>query len=615
MREKGFQIDRFTFPTLLKTASKGGMHSEGKMMHGLASKLGFDSDPFVETALVGFYVSCGQISEARLMFDKMSYKDVVTWNIIIDGYCQIGLFDDVFTLVEEMKSSNVEPDERVFTAILSACARLRNLDAGKLVHGFISENDIVNNSYLQSALINLYSRCGAMDVAQSLYETFTQKNLVVSTAMVSGYSKIGNIEAARSIFDQMVNKDLVSWSAMISGYAESDKPQDALNLFLEMKESGIKPDQVAILSVISACSHLGALDQAKQLHMFVDENGFGKALPVNNALIDMYAKCGSLEGAKDVFSGMHRKNVISWTSMINAFAIHGDVDNALNLFQQMKCENVEPNWVTFVGILYACSHAGLVEEGQKTFASMVDEYGITPKLEHYGCMVDLYGRANCLRDALVLIETMPMAPNVIIWGSLMAACRIHSELELGEFAAKRLLELDPDHDGALVFLSNLYARERRWENVGEVRKSMKHKGISKERGWSKIEMDDGVHEFLTADTTHKQADEIYAKLNEVVDKLKDEGYVPDTSCVLVDLDEDEKEDSILWHSEKLAFCYALIRGKKGSCIRIIKNLRICEDCHNFMKLASKAFNRKIIIRDRSRFHHCRDGSCSCKDYW
>ncbi|KAL2469871.1 Pentatricopeptide repeat-containing protein [Abeliophyllum distichum] len=514
-----------------------------------------------------------------------------------------------------MKSSNVEPDERVFTTILSARARLRNLDAGKVVHEFISENDILSNSYLQSALINMYPGCGAMDVAQSLYDTFTQKNLVVSTAMVSGYSKIGNIEAARSIFDQMVDKDLVCWSAMISGYAESDKPQEALKIFLEMQQSGIKPDLVTVLSVISACARLGALDRAKELHIFVDDNGFGKALPVNNALIDMYAKCGSLEGTKEVFGRMHNTNVISWTSMISAFAIHGDVDNALNHFQQMKCENVEPNWVTFVGILNACSHAGLIEAGRKIFASMVDEYSITPQLEHHGCMVDLYGCANCLRDALELVETMPMAPNVIIWGSLMAACRIHGELELGEFAAKRLLELDPDHDGAHVFLSNIYARERRWENVGEVRKSMKHKGISKERGLSKIEMDNEVHEFLTADRAHKQADEIYTKLNEVVDKLKDEHYAPNTSCILVDLDEDEKRDALLWHSNKLPFCYGLIRGEKGSCIRIIKNLRICEDCHNFMKLASKAFDREIIVRDRTRFHHCRGGSCSCKDYW
>lgn len=197
----------------------------------------------------------------------------------------------------------------------------------------------------------------------------------------------------------------------------------------------------------------------------------------------------------------------------------------------------------------------------------------------------------------------------------MAACRIHSELKLGEFAAKRLLQLDPSHDGAHIFLSNIYAKERRWENVGELRKYMQHKGITKERGCSKIEIDNQIHEFIIADKNHKQAEQIYMKLDEAVGKLKEVGYAPNASCVLIDVDEDKKKKVVIWHSEKLALCYALIREDTGSCIRIIKNLRICEDCHNFMKLSSMVFKREIIVRDRTRFHHYRDGSCSCKDFW
>ncbi|KAM3248993.1 hypothetical protein P3L10_010762 [Capsicum annuum] len=277
--------------------------------------------------------------------------------------------------------------------------------------------------------------------------------------------------------------------------------------------------------------------------------------------------------------------------MISAYAIHGEADQALMLFRQMK----EPNWITFVAVLYACSHAGLVDEAQQIFSSVVNEYNITPKLEHYGCMVDLYGRANRLREALEMVETM--------------------QFELGEFAAKRLLELDPEHDGAYVFLSNVYAKGKRWENVGEVRQLMKHKGIWKERGHSKIEMDNEIHEFLTADKSHKHADDIYGKLAEVVCKLKQVGYAPNTSVVLIDVDEHEKKDMALLHSEKLALCYGLLRSNNGSTIHIIKNLRICEDCHNFMKLASKVFEREIVVRDRTRFHHYRDGSRSCKDDW
>lgn len=608
-------MDRFSFPPLLKALSRVKSLVEGLEIHGLAAKLGFDSDPFVQTGLVRMYAACGRIEEARLMFDKMFHRDVVTWSIMIDGYCQSGLFNDALLLFEEMKNHNVEPDEMMLSTVLSACGRAGNLSCGKMIHDFIMENNIVVDPHLQSALVTMYASCGSMDLALNLFEKMTPKNLVASTAMVTGYSKLGQIENARSVFNQMVKKDLVCWSAMISGYAESDSPQEALNLFNEMQSLGIKPDQVTVLSVITACAHLGALDQAKWIHLFVDKNGFGGALPINNALIEMYAKCGSLERARRIFDKMPRKNVISWTCMISAFAMHGDASNALRFFHQMEDENIEPNGITFVGVLYACSHAGLVEEGRKIFYSMINEHNITPKHEHYGCMVDLFGRANLLREALELVEAMPLAPNVIIWGSLMAACRVHGEIELGEFAAKRLLELDPDHDGAHVFLSNIYAKARRWEDVGQVRKLMKHKGISKERGCSRIELNNEMHEFLVADRSHKHADEIYEKLDEVVSKLKLVGYSPNTCSILVDLEEEEKKEVVLWHSEKLALCYGLMRDGTGSCIHIIKNLRVCEDCHTFIKLASRVYEREIVVRDRTRFHHYKDGVCSCKDYW
>ncbi|CAA0829107.1 Pentatricopeptide repeat-containing protein [Striga hermonthica] len=616
MYTNAFPVDRFCFPLLLKAASKVASLSEGKMFHGLAARLGYVSDPFVETALVRMYADCGSITDARLVFDKMSYRDIVTWAIMMDGYCQSQLLNNALALLDEMQSSNMPPDSRIFTTILSACSRARNLEIGKFVHGLISENHIpINNPHLQSALLNMYASSGAMDVAQKLYDDMNPKTVVSSTAMICGYSRAGNLDAARLLFDQMSGKDLVCWSAMISGYVDSDKPQEALKIFHEMPKNGINPDQVTMLSVISACARLGALDQAKRVHLYVNEKGFGKRLPVNNALIDMYAKCGSLEDARQVFIQMRSKNVISWTSMVSGFAIHGDAENALKYFKQMKLEKVEPNWVTFVGVLYACSHAGLVEEGQRAFDSMVGEYGITPRLEHYGCMVDLYGRANYLRKALEIVEGMPMAPNIVVWGSLMAACRIHGEFELGEFAARRVLELDPDHDGAHVLLSNIYAKEKNWEKVGVVRRGMKNEGILKEKGCSLIEMDGEMHEFLVADRRHERADEIYAKLDEVVKRLKRAGYSPNPIGVVMDLDEDEKREVVLWHGEKLALSYGLIGRENKSCIRIIKNLRICEDCHEFMKLASKVYDMEIVIRDRSRFHHCKDGVCSCKDYW
>ncbi|XP_062108314.1 pentatricopeptide repeat-containing protein At4g14820 [Humulus lupulus] len=615
MRKEGVGVDRFSFPAILKAASKASASFEGMEIHGLASKLGFCSDPFVETGLVRMYAGCGRVMEARLVFDKMSRRDVVAWSIMIDGYCQSGLFDKVFVLYEEMKNSNFEPDGMILSTILSACGRAGNLSYGKAIHDFIIENNVAVDSRLQSSLVAMYASCGSMDLAKKMFSMMSPKNLVVSTAMISGYSKLGQLQDARLIFDQMVEKDLVAWSSMISAYAESDWPQEALRLFNEMQQSGISPDHVTMLSVISACAHLGALDKANWIHIYVDRMGLGCTLSVNNALIDMYAKCGNLGRAREVFEKMPRKNVISWTSMINACAMHGDAFSALSFFNKMKERNVAPNGVTFVGLLYACSHAGLVEEGRKFFASMIGEYNIAPKHEHYGCMVDLFGRANLLREALEIVETMPMAPNVVIWGSLMAACRVYGECELGEFAAKRLLEMEPDHDGALVVLSNIYAKERRWDDVGKVRNLMKNSGIFKERGFSRIELNNEVHEFLMADKRHKHTDEIYDNLSRVVSELKLVGYVPNTSSVLVDLEEEEKKEVVLWHSEKLALSFGLLSKSKDSCIRIVKNLRICEDCHTFMKMSSKVYEREIVARDRTRFHHFKDGLCSCKDFW
>lgn len=615
MRENGVEFDRFSFPPLLKAATRVSALPEGRELHGFVFKLGFDSDPFVQTGLVGMYSSCGEISDARMVFDQMSHRDVVVWSRMINGYFQNGLFNDVLELFDEMRRGNVEPDEIILSTILSACGKAGNLSYGKVIHEYIYEKNLRIDPYLLSNLVSMYASCGCMDTAEEFFAKMGSRDLVVSTSMISGYSRLGRVEDARLLFDQIVKKDLVCWSAMISGYAESKNPQEALRLFKEMQILRMKPDNVTMLSVISACAHLGLLDQAQWIDGYVDRHGFRGVLPVNNALIDLYSKCGSLERARGIFENMKRRNVISWSTMINAFALHGDAENALKFFDKMKEENIEPNEITFIGVLYACSHAGLVEEGRKLFSSMIHEHKITPQREHYGCMVDLYGRANRLREALGVIETMPLAPNAIIWGSLMAACRIHGESELAEFAAKRLLELEPDHDGALVLLSNLHAKEGRWDDSGGLRKEMKDRGIFKEKACSRIELGNEVHEFLIADRNHEQADMIYAKLDEVVSRLKLAGYTPNTSCVLIDIEEEDKKEKVLWHSEKLALCYGLIRGGGGSCIRIVKNLRVCEDCHTFLKLVSRVYEREIVVRDRKRFHHYKDGVCSCNDYW
>nr|XP_018677402.1 PREDICTED: pentatricopeptide repeat-containing protein At4g14820-like [Musa acuminata subsp. malaccensis] len=573
LRRAGLALDRFSFPTVLRAAARA---------RGVAGVL--------LNCLICFLKPTG-------------------------SYCQSGCYNEALQLFDEMKSSGVIPDRVILATILSACARTRNLTSGGAVHSYIVESNLSIDAHLQSALISMYSNCGSMDTAQRLYDDTSAKNLVASTAMVFGYAKLGKIAVARSIFDQMTDKDLVCWSAMISGYAESDQPNEALKLFNEMHLLGVKPDQITMLSVISACANMGARDQAKWVHIFVDKNGFHQILSIRNALIDMYSKCGSLVDARTIFDETAFKDVITWTSMITGFAMHGNGRSALAVFDHMISEGVKPNGVTFISLLYACSHAGLVDEGRRIFESMIQDYRLEPKHEHYGCMVDLLGRARLLQEALEFIESMPFAPNVVVWGSLLGACRIHGDVKLGELVARRLLELDPNHDGAYVLLSNIYAKASRWEDVREVRNLMKNKGVIKEAGFSWIELNGHVHEFMMGDKCHPRSSEIYGKLDEVVKELELVGYSPDTATVLVDLQEEEKREAILLHSEKLALSLGLIDSKKGSSIHIAKNLRVCDDCHTFMKLASKVFEREIVLRDRTRFHHYKDGVCSCGDFW
>ncbi|XP_039114250.1 pentatricopeptide repeat-containing protein At4g14820 [Dioscorea cayenensis subsp. rotundata] len=619
LRQDGVDFDRFDFPPLLRAAARAGEGEGGEAVvretHGFVLKTGFVADPFVLTALVRGYAARGCVSDARAVFDRMPERDVVAWGVMLDGWCQSGCYSDALQLFEEMKSSDVAPDQVILATVLSACGRTGNLSSGKAIHSYILESGIAMDAHLQSSLINMYSNCGSMDIARKLFDEIPVKDLVASTAMVFGYAKIGEIETARAIFDEMPEKDLVCWSAMISGYSESDKPGEALKLFNEMQASGVRPDKITMLSVISACAHLGAIDQAKWIHVFIDKNMFHDVLMVRNALIDMYSKCGNLASAWRVFEGTPQKNVITWTSMITGLAMHGDGTSALALFERMKAEGVEPNGVTLVGLLYACSHTGLVAEGRQVFESMVHEYKVEPKLEHYGCMVDLLCRAKLLREAFELIESMPFHPNVIIWGSLLGGCRVHMDVELGEIAAKRILELDPDHDGAYVLLSNIYAKANKWDEVGRVRRLMKSRGVSKEKGCSWIEINGNVHEFLMGDESHPKSKEIYGKLEEIIQELVLVGYSPDTGSVLVDLEEEEKKEAVLLHSEKLALSFGLINSTRGSCIRIAKNLRVCEDCHSFMEFVSKVFDIEIVLRDRTRFHHYKNGVCSCKGFW
>jgi pentatricopeptide repeat protein len=420
------------------------------------------------------------------------------------------------------------------------------------------------------------------------------------------------------VFDEIPvrERNLVSWNSMLNGFAANGRPNEVLTVFREMMGVDFTPDGFSMVSVLTACAEIGALALGRRVHVYLAKVGLVGNSHVGNALIDLYAKCGGVDDARRVFEEMELgRTVVSWTSLIVGLAVNGFGKEALELFSVMEREKLVPTEITMVGVLYACSHCGLVDDGFMYFDRMKEEYGITPRIEHLGCMVDLLGRAGKVEEAYDYIVTMPLEPNAVVWRTLLGACAMHKKLELGEAAWARLVELDPGHSGDYVLLSNLYAAVGRWADVHVLRKTMVKDGVRKNPGRSLVELRNSVYEFVMGDRSHPESEQIYKMLSQIAEKLRREGHIPRTSNVLADIEDEEKETALNYHSERLAIAFALLKSLPGTPIRIVKNLRVCGDCHMVIKLISKIYDREIIVRDRSRFHHFKGGSCSCKDYW
>ncbi|KAK8930840.1 putative pentatricopeptide repeat-containing protein [Platanthera zijinensis] len=440
-------------------------------------------------------------------------------------------------------------------------------------------------------------------------------DIVTKTAMVGAYAAAGEIDAARKLFDDIPHRDDIAWNAMIAGYSHVGRSKEALELFSSMQIVGVSVSEATIVSVLTACAQLGALDQGRWAHAYIQKNKFQLSVTLGTALIDMYSKCGNVGRAMEVFRSMPEKNVYTWSSAMSGLAMNGAGKQCLEIFDLMEKKELKPNEITFVSLLRGCSLTGLVDKGLEYFDSMKSKHGIEPWPEHYGCMVDMYGRAGRLEEALNFINNMPFKPHAGAWGALLNACRIHRNIELGELAQSKIMDIEVMNDGAYVLLSNIYAEFRNWKAVSTVREVMKGKGVRKEPGCSVIEVSGEVHEFLVGDKSHPMYCKIEAMVGEINGRLKVAGYEARTNEVFFDIEEEEKENAVSWHSEKLAIAYGLIVLNEGIPIRIVKNLRVCWDCHDATKFISKVFDREIVVRDRNRFHHFKDGLCSCKDYW
>ncbi|XXG68169.1 hypothetical protein AAC387_Pa06g1319 [Persea americana] len=646
MRRKDILPDNYTFQFLFKACSQCTLTQVGEAIHGNFTKLFDKSDVLVGNALihmysefgwadvarqvfeemglknvvswtatVGGYVKIGAMAEARRLFDEMPERNVVSWTSMIAGFAQNGMAEEAVGYFRRMLAEKIRPDVVALVSVLSACAQLKDLDLGKWVHQFVDRERICMSGNFSVALIDMYAKCGDLDAARKVFDYTDRKSLASWNAIIDGYCKVGDLCEARLLFDQMVERDLITFNSMITGYVHRSRHKEALLLFSELRASGLNPDKFTYVGLLTACSNLGALNQGKLLHAYIEESSIELDVFLETALLDMYAKCGKIDQATLVFNRMPKKDVLAWTAMISGLALHGSGRSALSHFSMMQKQGVRPNAVAYIGVLNACSHSGLVEEGRLHFNEMISKYNIEPEVEHYGCMIDLLGRAGYLKEAEELIETMPIEPNAVIWGSLLGACRVYNDVNLAEKAAKHLLILEPDKDAAYVLLYNVYVSSGRWANAAEIRQMMEDRGIKKIAGCSSIVVDGLVHEFIAGDRSHTQFKEIQAIIGEMVKRLKLLGYVAGTSQISLDIDEEEKEDALFSHSEKMAIAFGIMKVGGNLPIHVLKNLRVCKDCHSAIKLIARIWNREIIVRDRSRFHHFKEGQCSCNDFW
>uniref|UniRef100_A0A7N0V578 DYW domain-containing protein n=1 Tax=Kalanchoe fedtschenkoi TaxID=63787 RepID=A0A7N0V578_KALFE len=603
----------------------------------------------VAVKLIGVCGDNANLRHAVRVFGSLPEPNLYVYNAILKAFSQN---NDYVRTVEYFNrlvaagggGGSAELDEYTLTSVLKACAALAAGLEGLKVHAVVVKCGHEMNLFVRNSLIDMHfkvgnfwigeklfdempvrdivswntlvSGCcvgGYVDEARRVFDGMVEKNLVSWSTMVSGYAKMGRLGEARQLFDEMPEKNVVCWNAMIAGYSQNERYGDAISLFRRMQQvSGLRPNDVTLVSILASCSHLGALDLGRWIDKFITRSRMSLSLFVGNALADMYAKCGCIVEARRVFDKMLDKDVISWSIIICGLAMNGHADEAFGCFQEMLNHQMNPSETTFMGLLAACTHAGLVDLGLKYFNMMAEKFTITPKVEHYGCVVDMLSRAGRLNEAEERISSMPMQPNVVVWGALLGGCQIYKDADRGERVAHHILELDPHHSGSLIYLAGIYASTGRLKDAADCR--LRTRAL-RTPGCSWIEVDNTVHEFFMGDKMHPRTEQIYAMIRELRQKMQRAGYKPKTDMVMHNIDEEEKEDALSMHSEKLAIAFGLISTPEGTVIRVVKNLRVCKDCHDAAKIISKIVGREIVLRDRSRFHHFKDGKCSCNDYW
>ncbi|CAL5342801.1 unnamed protein product [Camellia sinensis] len=513
----------------------------------------------------------------------MPERNVVTWNAMVAGMTKFEFNEEGLSLFSQMHGLGFMLDEFTLGSVLRGCASLKDLNAGRQVHGYVVKSGF-------------------------------EFNLVVGSSLAHMYMKSGSLGEGERVIKAMPIRNVVACNTLIAGRAQNWFSEGALDQYNMMKMAGFRPDRITLVSVISSCLELATLGQGRQIHAEAIKTGASTVVGVISSLISMYSRCGCLDESVKAFLEREEADVVLWTSMIAAYGFHGKGEEAIELFNRMDQVGLDANDVTFLSLLYACSHCGLKDKGLQFFNLMIEKYGLEPQLEHYTCVVDLLGRSGRLEEAEGFIRTMPVKKDAIIWKTLLSACKIHKNADIAKRIAEEVLRFDPQDSAPYVLLSNIQASAKRWQYVSEVRKVTRDRRVQKEPGIGWFEVKNQVHQFCMGDKSHPQSMEIDMYLKEITWEMKLLGYVPDTGSVLHDMDAEEKEHNLAHHSEKFAIAFALMNTPEGVPIRVMKNLRFCSDCHVAIKYISETENREIIVRDASRFHHFKDGKCSCADY-
>ncbi|KAJ9163890.1 hypothetical protein P3X46_023513 [Hevea brasiliensis] len=544
---------------------------------------GFEPDQYMRNRILLMHVKCGMMIHARKWFDEMHERNLVSWNTIIAGHVDTGDYVEAFRLFLIMWEEFSDAGSRTFATMIQASAGLGLISAGKQLHSCTLKMGVGDDIFVSCALIDMYSKCGS-------------------------------IEDAHYVFDEMPEKTTVGWNTIIAGYALHGYSEEALDMYYDMRDSGVRMDHFTFSIIVRICARLASLDYAKQAHAALVRHVFGSDIVANTALVDFYSKWGRIEDARNVFNKMPCKNVISWNALIAGYGNHGRGDDAIELFELMLRQRMRPNHVTFLAVLSACSYSGLSEHGWEIFQAMGRDYTVKPRAMHYACMIELLGREGLLDEAFALIRGAPFKPTANMWAALLTACRVHQNLELGKFAAEKLYGMEPEKLNNYIVLLNIYNSSGKLKEAAAVIQTLRRKGLRMLPACSWIEVNKETNVFHSGDKSHAQRKEIYQKVDYLMKEIAKHGYVPENKTLLPDVDEQEQR-ILSYHSEKLAIAFGLINTPYWVPLQIVQGHRLCSDCHKAIKLIAMVTRREIVVKDASRFHHFKDGNCSCGDYW